>query len=112
MDKKTGWKMFMIIFTAFSASGVLVICSLGRSNHEMRVERKAAAIESNKPVPPYTVREYYGRIGVFRTGHSEPYMYIDADISLMPELDRSQLAGGIAFSSESELKSYISDITS
>ncbi|WP_298528190.1 hypothetical protein [uncultured Ruminococcus sp.] len=112
MRNRMGLKLFLTLFTAFSASAVIMICSLGQSNREMRIENRTAAAESSRNTYPYTVREYSGRIGVFRTGKSEPYMYIDADMSLLPELDRRNLSEGISFLTEAELKSYIADITS
>lgn len=112
MVEKMRLKIFLTLFTALAASAVIMICSLGQSNRELRIETKIAAAESSRQSYPYTVREYNGRIGVFRTGKSEPYMYIDAGTALLPELDRERLEEGIAFSTEAELRSYISDITS
>ena len=60
--------------------------------------------------PDRIVREYDGRIGVFAGGSSVPYRIIDYDISLLSDLDRSQLKKGIEINSDYELQRFIEDI--
>ncbi|MBR4627933.1 MAG: hypothetical protein IKO47_09605 [Ruminococcus sp.] len=112
MQKNMKKRIFLTLFAGLSASGTIMLCSMGNANRVRRTEAKVAEAESHVVQPAYRVEEYCGRIAVFLYGRKEPFRYIDADIWLMPELDRERLEKGIDFYSESELKSYISDITS
>ena len=56
------------------------------------------------------VREYNGRIGLFKDGSSAPYRVIDYDVALMPDFDREQLREGVVMETEEELRRFMEDI--
>ena len=112
MDKKMTKRIFLTIFASLTASGFIIICTLGQSNHRRRTETKTAVAETEPAQPLYTAIELDGRVAVFRRGADSPLRYVDAETSLMPELDRQQLREGIGFASEAELERYLQDITS
>lgn len=61
----------------------------------------------------YTLKEYDGKIGIFRGDSDTPYTFVDdVEISYLNEYDRELLKVGIEVSTESELKSLIEDLTS
>ena len=112
MDNNTTKRIFLTAFAGLAASGFIVICTLGQTNHRRRTDTKAAAAATEPAEPLYTVIELDGRAAVIRHGSEMPLRYIDIDLSLMPEFDREQLRNGIGFESGSELERYIQDITS
>lgn len=112
MDKNMTKRIFLTMFAALVASGFIIICTLGQNNHRRRTDTKAAAAATEQHQPLYTVIERDGRAAVLRRGSEKPLRYVEADVSLMPELDREQLKAGIGFDSESELERYLQDITS
>lgn len=60
----------------------------------------------------YTLKEYNGKIGIFRGSAEKPYTYLDTDISYLNEYDRELLLNGIEVATEQELKTLIEDLTS
>ncbi|MBS6445500.1 MAG: BofC C-terminal domain-containing protein [Ruminococcus sp.] len=61
----------------------------------------------------YTLKEYDGRVGIFRGDADKPYTYIDdIEISYLNEYDRELLKNGIEVATETELKSLIEDLIS
>ena len=105
-------RIFFTIFIALTFSGVIVICTLGRSIHYHRVQAKIAAAASQVEDPLYTVIDYRGEIGVFRRGRLDPYMVLETDMRLLSEYDREELEKGIYFYSDDELRRYIEDVLS
>ena len=87
----------------------------------VRLERAAAdslafagtvptrAVETTMPTG-YVVRLHNGRIGVFRAGEALPFRYLDAELSLLPELDRQLLEEGIPARDDAELQSLLEDL--
>ncbi len=60
----------------------------------------------------YVLKEYYGRIAVFRTGETNPSAVYDVYTSTLPDMDRDALAQGIMVVSREELDRLIEDFTS
>jgi len=112
MRKSMKKRIFLTLFAGLSASGTIMLCSMGNTNRVRRIEAKVAEAETEPVKPMFHVEEYCGRVAVFSSGRSEPFRYIDADIGLMPEYDRECLRRGIDFMTEDDLRSYIADITS
>ena len=102
-------RIYLMLMTALTISGFIVICTLGQSIHRQKVANRISV-----SVPEQTavceVREYNGRIGLFKADSSVPYRVIDYDISLMPEFDREQLREGVVMETEEELRRFIEDI--
>lgn len=59
----------------------------------------------------YLLKEYNGKIGVFRIGNAEPFRILETYVATLPVLDQSELKNGIYLHSEAELKSVIEDYT-
>ncbi len=104
-------KAFFTLFAAITVSGFIVICTLGQSLHQKKVESKLASAASAKAPPAYTVMETEEGICVFKGENPVPYMTLSFDPDLLSEYDRIQLAEGISFASESELRRFIEDIS-
>ncbi|HBB71611.1 MAG TPA: hypothetical protein DCZ71_03280 [Ruminococcus sp.] len=103
-------RAFFTLFFAVTVSGFIVICTLGQSVHRQRTAAKTAAAENELIEPECVVREYCGRIGVFRGGSEKPSRIIDYDVSLLSEFDREQISKGIVIETESELRQLIEDL--
>ena len=74
---------------------------------------QAETVAPIQEINGYMLKEYDGKIGVFRTSSDKPYTYIDdIDISYLTEYDRELLTKGIEVNTEDELKALIEDLTS
>ncbi len=104
-------KIFFIIFTAVTVSGFIVICTLAETIHNKKVQTKFAANVPEIVQPECIVREYNGKIGVFRGSGDIPYKIIDYDVSLLSDYDREELSGGIVMDSDEELRKFIEDMS-
>lgn len=60
----------------------------------------------------YTVKEYEGKIAVYKNDETKPYVVYDAYVSLLPEQDIEQLKKGIITDDKEYLQSIIEDYTS
>ncbi len=109
MKKIISKKIFFTIFTAVTISGFIVICTLAQTVHHEKIQTKFTANEVLQP--ECIVREYDGKIGVFRGNGDKPYKIIDYDISLLSDYDRKELADGIIMESDEELRKFIEDIS-
>lgn len=103
-------RIYLMIMTAITISGFIVICTLGQSIHRQKVESKISDSVPELPAAVCMVREYNGRIGVFRGESSSPYRIIDYDLRLLSDFDREQISRGIVMESERELQQFIEDI--
>ncbi|MDE5764602.1 MAG: hypothetical protein K2I00_06510 [Ruminococcus sp.] len=103
-------KIYLILMIAITVSGFIVICTMGQSLHRQRLAAKISDVPVELPAAMCTIREYNGRIGVFKGESSVPYRVIDYNFSLLSEYDREQLTEGIVIESERELQQFIEDI--
>lgn len=112
--KATGY----MILGSMTFSAVVLIATLSQMVRWERAAADSLAFESTIPTRAvettmpagYMVRLHNGRIGVFRTGESLPYRYLDAELSLLPELDRQLLEEGIPARDDAELQSLLEDL--
>ena len=102
-------RIYLMLMTALTISGFIVICTLGQSIHRQKLASRISAAVP-EPTVICEVREYNGHIGVFKGGSSVPYRVIDYDISLMSDFDREQLSEGVVMETEEELRRFIEDI--
>lgn len=112
MTYRDAKKIYFTLVSAVTVSGFLIVCTLGRTVHESRVETRLAAVSVNEKAPEFVVRESGGRAAVFRNGEDKPYLLIDIDLALMSEFDREELSRGIYLEDDRELKRFIEDISS
>lgn len=103
-------RIYLTIMTAITISGFIVICTFGQSLHRQRLASKISEVPPSLPAAVCTVKEYNGRIGVFKGESAVPYRVIDYDFSLLSEYDREQLTEGIIIESDRELQQLIEDI--
>jgi len=69
----------------------------------------AGSAQALDKVPAYTLREYHGKIGVFRHDQTVPEKIINTAVNALPEFDRQSLADGIEVYSQEELARLIED---
>lgn len=71
-------------------------------------------VESSSPSAgwTYTIREYEGRVAVFRREEEEPELVFDVFVHTLPEYDRGQLQQGVKAADYQELVSLLEDYTS
>ncbi len=60
----------------------------------------------------YTVKEYDGKVAVYKNNDTVPSTVFDAYTSLLPEQDRELLKQGIRVKTDEELQKVIEDFTS
>lgn len=111
MKKIINRKIFFTIITAIAVSGFIVICTLAQSVRNTKIQTRFAANVPEVVQPECTVREYNGKIGVFRGSGDKPYKVIDYDVNLLSEYDREQLSEGLVMESDEELRKFIEDIS-
>ncbi len=102
-------RIYLMLMTALTISGFIVICTLGQSIHRQKLASRISVSAPEHP-PLCEVREYNGRIGLFKADSSVPYRVIDYNTALMPEFDREQLREGVIMETEEELRRFIEDI--
>ncbi|MBQ8297467.1 MAG: BofC C-terminal domain-containing protein [Ruminococcus sp.] len=104
-------KIFFTLVGSVTVSGFIVICTLGQSLHHQKVEAKVRTSLYELEKVEFIVREYEGKLGVFRGESETPYRIIDCNVSLLSEYDRQQLRTGIVIESDEELNSFIEDMS-
>ena len=62
--------------------------------------------------PTYILREYQGRLGVFKPGSETPEQVVDLLIELLPAFDRAELRTGVPVADDAELSRALEDYTS
>ena len=60
----------------------------------------------------YTLREYEGKLAVFRGDSKAPYQIYDVSVNTLPEYDRTLLKEGIPAETSAQLDRLIEDYTS
>lgn len=103
-------KIFFTLVSSVTISGFIVICTLGQTLHQQKIEAKSANNVQELERVDCIVREYEGKLGVFRGDCTTPYKTIDCNFSLLSEYDQEQLMKGIVVSSEEELNTFIEDM--
>ncbi len=60
----------------------------------------------------YTIKEYEGKIAVFKNSDKKPFTVYESYISLLPPQDRQRLENGIKVDNTTDLQKIIEDYTS
>ena len=110
MTKAVNRKIYLTLMTALTVSGFIVICTLGQSLHRQKVASRISFSTPEIMPAEIVVREYNGRIGVFKGDSASPYRVIDYDVSLLFDLDREQLSEGVVMENDETLRRFIEDI--
>ena len=98
-----------ILLTALTISLVIVGGSLSLSLRQEKSTAHGMVTSETVPEAGYLLRIVEGRVGLFRTGSTTPYQYLDAPVNLLSAYDREQLEQGIAAKDEAELRRLIED---
>ena len=77
----------------------------------MDIELKEAEATTSQHTQ-YTIKEYNGRIAIFKNDNSSPESIYDTYISVLPESDQNKLKNGITVNDKKELQKLIEDYTS
>lgn len=108
MSKANMLNIGIVCFGIVMSTVILNMTYSSNSNYT-----QAETMSSVQQEVGYTLKEYDGKIGIFRGDADKPYTYVeDVEISYLNEYDRELLKNGIEVSTESELKSLIEDLTS
>lgn len=103
-------KIFFTLAISLTISGFIVICTLGQSLRHKKIEAEAAKSVSRLEQAEITVREFNGKIGIFKGDGGKPYRIIDYNVNLLSDYDRRQLQEGIVMEDEEKLRIYLEDI--
>lgn len=103
-------KIFFTLVSSVTVSGFIVICTLGQTLRHQKIEARSANSAQELERVECVVREYDGKLGVFRGESPTPYRIIECNVSLLSEYDREQLIEGIVINSEEELNTFIEDM--
>jgi hypothetical protein len=106
-----GINMLNVGIICLGVVGSAIILNLSYSNSSEN-PTQAETIAPIEERVGYTLREYDGKIGIFRGSAEKPYTYLDLDITYLNEYDRELLSNGIEVSTDTELKALIEDLTS
>ena len=100
----------IIISACLAVSAVLTFAA---PHLAKKTGKEPAPVSSEVTVTDgYMLREYDGKIGIFKVGKDEPLSVISVDLRTLPETDRDALADGIYAADDEELSSRIEDLSS
>ncbi len=106
MEKR---KALWMLLTALAVSLVIVGGSLSLSLRQEKSTAHGVVTSETVPEAGYLLRITDGRVGLYRTGSSTPYQYLDTPVNLLSAYDREQLEQGIPAKDEAELRRLIED---
>ena len=76
------------------------------------INRRSLRNDSDICPDYFTVKEYEGKIAVYKNNENNPYIVYDAYVSLLPDQDIQRLKEGIVTDDKKYLQSVIEDYTS
>jgi len=97
-----------IIFTV-SVFLIALVLSIGVN---LNAGAKETAIKTEKPAPKYTLKDYFGKVAVFKYNSNVPQETLDVYTNSLPEFDQKELAAGVNVYNDDELYSLIEDYDS
>ena len=100
--KRKSWIFIVLISVLISVTFLLFFGFLKNS-------RSTSAEETNYS---YVIKEYEGRIGVYKTDEKNPFQVIDIPTYLLPPYDKLELQSGIPVKDVSELQEKLEDYAS
>ena len=107
----------LITCIAIAAVSIIMTFALTMFHGPLPEERVSAPVpdmagEEADEKEVYWIREYKGKLGVFRGAGKEPVSVFDVYVSTLPPYDRGQLEQGVKAGSYQELLRRIEDYTS
>ena len=67
---------------------------------------------NNKPVPLYVLKDYYGKVAVFKYNSNVPQETLDVYTNTLPKFDQIELSSGVYAYNNNELNNLIEDYDS
>ncbi len=104
-------RILFTFMTSITISGFVVICTLGQSLRQQKIEAKMSNTVQELENPGYMVRIYGDKLGVFRGESARPFKIIDCRVNMLSDYDREMLYEGIMLETDAELNAFIEDIT-
>lgn len=105
-------RSFYTFMTSAVISGVLIICTSGQNVRSEKIKANVTPTAESLESTSFIIKEYNGKLGIFRGDSKSPYKVLDCSFSLLSDYDKQQLKEGIEVETESELNSLIEDYTS
>lgn len=93
------------------AAGILLTGGLLFLFYTLRIPADTSNEVSSAAIQ-YILREYDGKLAVYKAGESTPSRILDMETRLLPSYDQGLLRAGIEVSSPEELNQLLEDYTS
>ncbi len=100
----------IVKISLFSMISVVCIATLFVNLNKDIKEYENEQSDSQQEI--YTIKEYDGKIAVFKNSDTSPMTVYEAYTSLLPEQDRKKLKAGISVDNTTDLQKIIEDYTS
>lgn len=102
-------KMYFLL-TGMTVSAVLLLTAAAETvKHEKSTAAVREASLRPQPSPGFVLKEYEGRMALYRENAPRPYRILDREVWLLPEEDRLALQEGILVATEQELRQLLED---
>lgn len=98
-------KKYLFFSVAIIICAMILSSSVATENEKMENEQEATQIL-------YILKDYHGRLALYKYGENAPYEVFDIQVKSLPETDVKKLKNGINISDEKELEQLINDYTS
>jgi hypothetical protein len=114
-DKMSKANVFYMCLAALTLSSVIIITSIA---YDARGENANAEVmisetpETTDESIGYILKEYEGKLALFRENSTKPYKKLEVDISTLTDLDKELVRQGIVVKTEKELNALLEDYTS
>ncbi|HHX56487.1 MAG TPA: hypothetical protein GX710_00555 [Clostridiales bacterium] len=107
--------MFYMCLAALTLSGVIAITSLAYDAKGENANAEVAVTETTETLDEsigYILKEYEGKLAIFRENSIKPYKKLDVDTSTLTDYDKELIKQGIVVKTEIELNALLEDYTS
>lgn len=100
--------------TRFLIFGLLAVFCFSVLFVSLNNDINRRSIRDDSEISPdyFTIKEYDGKIAVYKNEEENPYVVYDAYVSLLPQQDAERLKQGIVTDDKNYLQSVIEDYTS
>lgn len=98
----------LLLTTSLVAIGTFTFFA-GTKNNMTYMNASSSNMENNVQNIQYIVKEYDGKVAVFKLGENEPAETLDIDITSLPFSDRAALKEGISLQDTKKLNQLIED---
>lgn len=102
--------VFSVVFTVCFLACIGVIASLSSQTAPSSAPETAATEPSTQS--HYIIKDFYGKVAVFKSDSNEPIEITDTSTATLPEFDRTQLKSGISVNDDTSLRRLLEDYCS